>query len=261
MSILGRTKLGITITGHSELVNLAIEQSEINVDIDPLLVDDELVERYIQCATHALPYFSVCAIHLTATVKQGDKLPLFYCCYFLFADTNRGDAICEIRVCQIFPIDHMEIDRCHWGCQPGLAALAPVESVCRNVQQLRIAGEIRCSHRGSLQCIEGTIHSNPTLLTIPETTAITNLFLFCLFHARITCHYPASMPTWPKSYRRSSSRKQNACCMHCINWARITRSSSISAMMPKNWRISVHVCSIWPAVHKGRCHCSPFIIA
>lgn len=59
MSILGRTKLGITITGHSELVALAVEQAEVNVDVDALLVDDELVERYIQCATHALPYFSV----------------------------------------------------------------------------------------------------------------------------------------------------------------------------------------------------------
>lgn len=59
MSILGATKLGVTITGHSELVSLAIEQSEINVDVDPVTVDDELVERYIQCATHALPYFSV----------------------------------------------------------------------------------------------------------------------------------------------------------------------------------------------------------
>lgn len=59
MSILGGTKLGVTITGHADLVALAIEQSEINTDIDQLLVDDELVERFIQCATHALPYFSV----------------------------------------------------------------------------------------------------------------------------------------------------------------------------------------------------------
>lgn len=59
MSILAATKLGVTITGHSELVALAIEQAEINVDVDPVLVEDELVERFIQCATHALPYFSV----------------------------------------------------------------------------------------------------------------------------------------------------------------------------------------------------------
>lgn len=61
MTILGSTKLGVTITGHAELVALATEQSEINSEVDAVMVDDEWVERYIQCATHALPYFSVSA--------------------------------------------------------------------------------------------------------------------------------------------------------------------------------------------------------
>lgn len=59
MNILGSTKLGTTITGHAELVNLAKEQAELNADIDAITVEDEIVERFIQCATHAMPYFSV----------------------------------------------------------------------------------------------------------------------------------------------------------------------------------------------------------
>lgn len=59
MNILGGTKLGTTITGHAELVNLAKEQAELNADIDAITIEDEIVERFIQCATHAMPYFSV----------------------------------------------------------------------------------------------------------------------------------------------------------------------------------------------------------
>ncbi|XP_037959787.1 apoptosis inhibitor 5 homolog [Teleopsis dalmanni] len=58
MNILGSTKLGSTITGHSQLVNLAKEQAELNNDIDEITIDDEIVERFIQCSTHAMPYFS-----------------------------------------------------------------------------------------------------------------------------------------------------------------------------------------------------------
>ncbi|KAH8263311.1 hypothetical protein KR044_007128 [Drosophila immigrans] len=56
MTILGATKLGSTITGHAELVKLATEQAELNTDA--IAVDDEVVERFIQCATAAAPYFS-----------------------------------------------------------------------------------------------------------------------------------------------------------------------------------------------------------
>lgn len=57
MTILGSTRLGASVTGHGELVALAIEQAELDTSVD--LVDDEVVERFIQCANHALPYFSV----------------------------------------------------------------------------------------------------------------------------------------------------------------------------------------------------------
>lgn len=59
MQILGGTKLGTTVTGHAEMVSLAIEQAELNADIDAITLEDEVVERFIQCATQALPYFSV----------------------------------------------------------------------------------------------------------------------------------------------------------------------------------------------------------
>lgn len=60
MTLLGSTKLGNTLKGQNELVALTVEQAELNAEDDAVIVDDELVERYIQCATHALPYFSVC---------------------------------------------------------------------------------------------------------------------------------------------------------------------------------------------------------
>lgn len=59
MNILASTKLGTTSKGQSELVQLIIEQAELDSEEEVILVEDEVVERYIQCATHALPYFSV----------------------------------------------------------------------------------------------------------------------------------------------------------------------------------------------------------
>lgn len=64
MNILGTTKLGKTITGHNELVQLATEQAELNSEVSSLTYDDEIVERFIQCANHALPYFSVNIINV-----------------------------------------------------------------------------------------------------------------------------------------------------------------------------------------------------
>lgn len=69
MNILGSTKLGSTITGHAELVNLAKEQAELNADIDAITIEDEIVERFIQCATHAMPYFSV-RFHIYHLLKE-----------------------------------------------------------------------------------------------------------------------------------------------------------------------------------------------
>ncbi|XP_005182803.1 apoptosis inhibitor 5 homolog [Musca domestica] len=74
MTILGSTKLGTTITGHAELVNLAKEQAELNADIDAITVEDEIVERFIQCATHAMPYFSNTIKSTDFVVYVCDKL-------------------------------------------------------------------------------------------------------------------------------------------------------------------------------------------
>lgn len=57
MNILSSTKLGSTPTGHAELVNLTTEQAELGADIDPIAIEDEIVERFIQCASHAMPFF------------------------------------------------------------------------------------------------------------------------------------------------------------------------------------------------------------
>lgn len=63
MNLLASTKLGTTSKGQSELVALAIEQAELNSEEEPIMIEDEHVERYILCATHCLPYFSV-RLHL-----------------------------------------------------------------------------------------------------------------------------------------------------------------------------------------------------
>lgn len=59
MNLLASTKWGSGVKGHSELVALAVEQAELNAEEEPIIIEDEHVERYILCATHALPYFSV----------------------------------------------------------------------------------------------------------------------------------------------------------------------------------------------------------
>ncbi|XP_055593117.1 apoptosis inhibitor 5 homolog [Uranotaenia lowii] len=58
MSILNQTKLSKTVTGHSELVAIAIEQADLDADLGALASDDETVERFIQCSSEAMPYFS-----------------------------------------------------------------------------------------------------------------------------------------------------------------------------------------------------------
>lgn len=66
MNILASTKLGTTPKGQSELVALTVEQAELNSEEEPVIVEDEHVERYILCATQALPYFSVSVLsHLS----------------------------------------------------------------------------------------------------------------------------------------------------------------------------------------------------
>lgn len=82
MTILGSTKLGNTLKGQNDLVALTIEQAELNADDDAVIVDDELVERYIQCATHGLPYFSVSwfgllTINAEDQIRINIHIPLF----------------------------------------------------------------------------------------------------------------------------------------------------------------------------------------
>uniref|UniRef100_A0A182QUY3 Apoptosis inhibitor 5/fibroblast growth factor 2-interacting factor 2 n=1 Tax=Anopheles farauti TaxID=69004 RepID=A0A182QUY3_9DIPT len=58
MSILNQTKLSKTLPGHVELVTLAAEQADLESDPGSLASEDESVERFIQCSTEAMPYFS-----------------------------------------------------------------------------------------------------------------------------------------------------------------------------------------------------------
>lgn len=41
------------------MVNIAIEQAELGAEIDAVLIEDEVIDRFIQCASAVLPYFSV----------------------------------------------------------------------------------------------------------------------------------------------------------------------------------------------------------
>lgn len=58
MNVLASTKLRTTPGGKRELVALAVEQLT-KLNTEEIINKDKLVERYILCANHALPYFSV----------------------------------------------------------------------------------------------------------------------------------------------------------------------------------------------------------
>lgn len=59
MAILAKTKLATTVSGHQELVKIAVEQAELDVELSgTLAAEDEVIERFIFCATEALPYLS-----------------------------------------------------------------------------------------------------------------------------------------------------------------------------------------------------------
>lgn len=60
MELLGSTKLGKSISGHQELVDLVAEQVELDHPFSPGADEEsELLDRLINCVRHALPYFSV----------------------------------------------------------------------------------------------------------------------------------------------------------------------------------------------------------
>lgn len=77
MSILNTTKLSKSVTGHAELVAIATEQADMEADLGALASDDETVERFIQCASEAMPYFSS-QVESTQFIKFmcGKLLPL-----------------------------------------------------------------------------------------------------------------------------------------------------------------------------------------
>ncbi|XP_014234899.1 apoptosis inhibitor 5 [Trichogramma pretiosum] len=55
MELLAWTRLGSTVSGQQELVDIAVEQAELNM---PYTNNFEQFSRLIQCIQHALPYFS-----------------------------------------------------------------------------------------------------------------------------------------------------------------------------------------------------------
>lgn len=60
MELLGSTKLGKSISGYQELVDLVAEQVELDHPFSPGADEEsELLDRLINCVRHALPYFSV----------------------------------------------------------------------------------------------------------------------------------------------------------------------------------------------------------
>lgn len=60
MELLGTTRLGKTISGHQELVDLVAEQVELDQPFSPGVDEEtELLDRLINCVRYALPYFSV----------------------------------------------------------------------------------------------------------------------------------------------------------------------------------------------------------
>jgi len=58
MEILAWTRLGSTISGQQELVDITIDQAELSVPFKHTNV--EQWNRLVQCIKHALPFFSVC---------------------------------------------------------------------------------------------------------------------------------------------------------------------------------------------------------
>lgn len=58
IEILAWTRLGSTVTGQQELVDIIVEQAELSIPFKHTNV--EQWNRLVQCVKHALPFFSVC---------------------------------------------------------------------------------------------------------------------------------------------------------------------------------------------------------
>lgn len=58
MELLNGTRLGKTISGQKELVDIAADQAELDQPFNPSDPDNESYDRLVNCVKHALPYFS-----------------------------------------------------------------------------------------------------------------------------------------------------------------------------------------------------------
>jgi Apoptosis inhibitory protein 5 (API5) len=103
MAILNQTKLGRTVTGQGELVTLAIEQADMDADLGTLAAEDETVERFIQCSTEAIPFFSVRTFVYLEIWSILDRILLLV--------SSGIDAICQIHVRQVAADQSVEP---HW---------------------------------------------------------------------------------------------------------------------------------------------------
>jgi hypothetical protein len=70
MELLGWTRLSHTVSGQQDLVDIVAEQAEINQNFDPKDIENDNVDRLIQCVKHALPYFSVILYFYTKFVLR-----------------------------------------------------------------------------------------------------------------------------------------------------------------------------------------------
>lgn len=57
MEVLGWTRLGSTVTGQQELIDITVEQAELSEPFKHTNI--EQWNRLVQCIKHALPFFSV----------------------------------------------------------------------------------------------------------------------------------------------------------------------------------------------------------
>lgn len=62
MSILSSTRLGKAVSGHKQLVDIVVEQSELDGNFEVNREEDDHRERLMQCLAIAMPYFSVCRL-------------------------------------------------------------------------------------------------------------------------------------------------------------------------------------------------------
>nr|CAD7266999.1 unnamed protein product [Timema shepardi] len=59
LELLSWTRLGQTVAGQQELVDMIAEQADLNQDFEPQSPDNENMDRLLHCFKLALPYFSV----------------------------------------------------------------------------------------------------------------------------------------------------------------------------------------------------------